>query len=229
MAKIAQHLAFVKEQVVVQERLAQKYEEDYRRALHFKTANQFAELARFLEEIQKRGTVHTGYINRGDAPQKRLFLTFEDVDSAPDELLKELNLSDTDRQELLIEYLIAEHGGVLSLDKIMIELYNRTKEVPRRATITSRLYRMAGRGMIYNVPGKKGVYSTYELSEQEVKKMFGQFDEAAEETSPAPVTSPPPRTQVSLPPGEGRAPSTDRNQLKSKLLGSAANSLADRI
>ena len=215
MSKIDSHLAFVKDQVVVQERLANKYEEDYRHSLHMKTADRFAELARFLEEIRKKGTVNTSYLNRGDAPQKRLYLTYEEIENAPEDLLRELNLGDTDKNELLIEYTIAEAGGVLSLDKIMIELYKRTREVPKRTTITSKLYRMAARGMIYNVPGKKGVYSTYELTEQEAKKMFGQFDEPADEAQ-NPVPSPASNTQPMLKSG------LDTVRLKSTLMGSAA-------
>jgi hypothetical protein len=186
MSKIDNYVSFVKEQVAVQERLARKYDEDYRGNIHQKAASNFNDLARFLEEIHKRGTQDTAYLNRGESPLKRIQLTFEEIENAPEDLLKELNLSETDRQELLIEYIIAQSGGVLSLDKIMVQLYSRTKEIPRRNTITSRLYRMAGRGMIYNVPGKKGVYSTYELSEAEAKKMFGQDGEVEEPTPSAP-------------------------------------------
>lgn len=187
MAKIDNYVTFVKEQVSVQERLARKYDEDnYRSSLHIKTARTFADLSKFLEEIQRRGTQDTSYLNRGDTPQKRILLTHEEIENAPDELLRELNLTEVDKQELLIEYLIAQAGGVLSLDKIIVEIYSRTKEVPKRQAITARLFRMAARGMIYNVPGKKGVYSTYELTEGEAKKMFGQYEgEPSEETPPS--------------------------------------------
>jgi len=219
MTKIDNYLNFVKEQVGVQEKLARKYDEDsYRSSLHQKAATNFRDLSRFLEEIQKRGTQHSAYLNRGDNPQKRILLTFEEIEHAPEELLKELNLSETDRQELMIEYLIAQSGGVLSLDKIMIELYNRTKEIPRRNTITSRLYRMAGRGMIYNVPGKKGVYSTYELAEADVKKMFGQIDgETSEETPPASPT-----------PAEAK-PHQTVDRLKTKFMSGAAGGFSRRM
>ncbi len=218
MTKIDNYVAFVKDQVGVQQKLARKYDEDsYRSGLHQKTASNFAELGRFLEEIQKKGTQQTAYLNRGDSPQKRILLTFEEIENAPDELLKELNLTDTDRQELMIEFLIADAGGVLSLDKIMIELYKRTREVPKRNALVSRLYRMASRGMIYNVPGKKGVYSTYELSEAEAKKMFGQFDgEVVEETaSQVSVSAPSP-----APPPTPKSATGDR--LKAQFLSSAS-------
>ncbi|SEE59060.1 hypothetical protein SAMN05519104_6646 [Rhizobiales bacterium GAS188] len=230
MGKIDHHLAFVKEQVQVQEKLAKKYDEEYRQNMHLKAARNFADLARFLEEIQNKGTAHTGYLNRGNAPQKRLFLTFEEIEEAPEELLKELNISETDKQDLLIEYIIAEQGGILSLDKIMFELYSRTKEVSKRAAITNRLYRMSGRGMIYNVPGKKGVYSTYELSEQEAKKMFGQFDEAPEEPAlpTAPTAAPPPRSTTSAPSGVTPSPTEGRDRLKTKLMSGTSTSHANR-
>jgi hypothetical protein len=200
MAKIDNLVTFVKEQVGVQEKLAKKYEEDsYRQGLHLKTANNFSDLAKFLEGIQRRGTRDTAYLNRGDTPQKRIQITYEEIADAPEELLRELNLTENDRQELLVEYIIARDGGILSLDKIMVELYKQTKEVPKRNALTQRLYRMASRGMIYNVPGKKGVYSTYELTESEAKKMFGQDGDSTEEpqSSQTPPTQAPPPSKAS--------------------------------
>lgn len=224
MLKIDNYVAFVKDQVVLQEKLARKYDEDsYRSGLHFKAARTFADLARFLEEIQRRGTQDNAYLNRGDTPQKRILLTFEEVENAPEELLKELNLTENDRQELLIEYLIAQDGGVLSLDKIIVQLYARTNKVPARNTVTQRLFRMASRGMIYNVPGKKGVYSTYELSEVEAKKMFGQFDgEAGEEASSASGTSPPGPSGAPATRTETPAASPERTALRRRFLEGTA-------
>jgi hypothetical protein len=185
MGKMEDYLAFVKEHVGIQQKLAQKYEDSpYRKSQHLKSAKNFADLANFLAEIQSKGTRDTSYLNRGDSPRKRIALTYEDVDGAPEELLRELNLSDADKQDLLIEYLIAQAGGVLSLDKIMVEFWRSTRDVPKRTTLTSRLFRMAGKGIIYNVPGKKGVYSTYELREDEAKRMFGA-DGEAEDAAPS--------------------------------------------
>ncbi len=71
----------------------------------------------------------------------------------------------------------------------MIEPYRRTRDVPKRNTITSRLFRMAGRGVIYNVPGKKGPYSTYDVSEEEQEKDVD--DSEADEATPAASASTP--------------------------------------
>jgi hypothetical protein len=44
--------------------------------------------------------------------------------------------------------------------------------------------------MIYNVPGKKGVYSTFEMTEQDAKKTFG-VDGDPDETGPSTPTTEP--------------------------------------
>jgi len=177
MAKMESFIAFVKEQVLFQERMANKFSDDeYRRGLHMKTGNRFQELLQYLQELESRGSAVYNSNNRSTSAQKRILLTFEEVEGLPAELIKELNMNEADMQELVIEHIIAQSGGVLSLDKIMIELYKRTKEIPKRNATVSRLYRMAARGAVFNVPGKKGVYSTYELSDQDAKRMFGQTD-----------------------------------------------------
>jgi hypothetical protein len=109
--------------------------------------------------------------------RRKILLSLEDIKDAPKELLEELNLSDTDKQEMLIEAILNDAGGTLSLDKILVELYKRTGQVHKRNVVISRLYRMGNRGLIYSLPGKKGVYSTYEISPQDVKRLFGQLDE----------------------------------------------------
>ena len=38
--------------------------------------------------------------------------------------------------------------------------------------MTSRLYRMVQRGLLYSLANKKGVYSTFRIPEDEVSKLF---------------------------------------------------------
>ena len=61
---------------------------------------------------------------------------------------------------------------------------------------------MVSKGMIYNVPGKKGVYSTYEMTEQEAKKLFGTDGEADEPTvtGGSETSAPPPAAPPAPPP-----------------------------
>jgi len=210
MAKIDDYLAFVNEQVQVQDRLAIRYDhEPYRRNRHVSSKNKFVELANYLGQIKSHGLdFGDASLNRSLSAQKRIQLTYEDLQGLPEELVKELNVTDTDRQEMEIEHIIAQSDGVLSLDKIMVELYRRTGEIHKRNTLTSRLYRMAQRRMIYNVPGKKGVYSTYEISEADAKRMFGP--DQPEEASTPPSSPPAPATPTHL------------DRFKAKLSGSTA-------
>lgn len=176
MDKIDIYIEFVKEQVAFQRKMAEKYAfQPYREGMHLKSASKFEEILELLQEAKNsiEGTL--------DRPAKgvarrRILLSLEDIKDIPNELLEELNLSDVDKQEMLIESIIADAGGILSLDKILVELYRRTGGVHKRAIVISRLYRMGNRGLIYSLPSKKGLYSTHELSEQDVKRLFGQLD-----------------------------------------------------
>ncbi|WP_291851678.1 hypothetical protein [Bradyrhizobium sp.] len=209
MGKIDKYVTFVKDHVAIQQKLAKKYEDTpYRKGQHLESAKGFADLADFLAEIQKKGTGDVSYLNRGDSPLKRLHLTFEDIQDLSEENLKELNITEAERQDLVVEHLIAQNGGIYSLDKIMVDLYRQTKEFPKRGTITSRLYRMVGKGMIYNVPGKKGVYSTFEMTEQEAKKLFGNFEGESEDAgATSEVTPSPPKPSQPQPSRSGLATS----------------------
>jgi hypothetical protein len=89
-------------------------------------------------------------------------------------LLDELNLSESDRQEMVIAALIQGFGGVASLDKILVFLHKRTGIIMKRNTLVSKLFRMAEKRMIFNVPGKRGIYSSYEMKEDEVESLFGK-------------------------------------------------------
>jgi hypothetical protein len=89
----------------------------------------------------------------------RLSLNEEDVQGLPQELIKELSLSDGDRTEFAILNILEESNGISTLDRLLIGLYHRTKEIHKRDKLVSRLYRMAQKNLIYSVPQKKGVYS----------------------------------------------------------------------
>jgi hypothetical protein len=43
----------------------------------------------------------------------------------------------------------------------------------KRSTLTSRAYRMVQKGNLFSVPTKKGVYSTHELTEDQVSQILG--------------------------------------------------------
>jgi hypothetical protein len=177
MENIDSYVDFVKDQIAFQQRMADKYSlQPYRQGMHLTSAKKFQDLFEILQ------TVKNGVGATGDRPVKgvnsrrRIMLSLDDIKDVPNELLEELNLTETDKQEMMIESIISEAGGILSLDRILVELYKRTGQVHKRNTVISRLYRMGNRGLIYSLPSKKGLYSTYEMSEQDVKRLFGQLD-----------------------------------------------------
>jgi hypothetical protein len=175
VGNIETFISFVKEQIELQERFSTKYAyHPYRQNLHVRTRQKFVELKEYLEGSKDQSLL--GDVQKRRSPSRKVVLSLKDLDGLPEELLKELNIAESDRQELLIEDIITAAGGVLSLDKIIIELYRRTREITKRNTLISRLYRMSNKGIIYSLPGKKGLYSTYELSEQDVRRLFGEFD-----------------------------------------------------
>ena len=89
-----------------------------------------------------------------------LALTSADVAGLPDDVIKELNISESDKLELSIIELVNGAGGTLILDKIIAGLHWMTGETHQRVTLTSKLYRMGRKGLIFSVPKKKGVYTT---------------------------------------------------------------------
>lgn len=92
-------------------------------------------------------------------------LTPDDLAGLPEELLKELNISESDAQDMEILKLIDRSGGTMSLDKLLIAIYRQTGEIHKRPKLTARLYRMTQKGILWSVPKKKGVYTTTPLGE----------------------------------------------------------------
>jgi hypothetical protein len=176
VSTIAKHLPFVNEQMTFHDKMFEKYSNgkfkgDFRANLHASTRDKFKELAADLIIADKEL----------DSPKKKdlsgvkqLSLSLEDIEGLPEELVNELSVSDADKTEFAIVNIINENGGILSLDKILIAIFKKTGEIIKRANMTSRLYRMSQKGLVFGVPNKKGFYSTEELTEEDVTKVFGE-------------------------------------------------------
>ncbi|MDF0749911.1 hypothetical protein NLU14_06680 [Marinobacter sp. 71-i] len=155
---IEKHLDFVKEQIQIQEKLAEKFgNKEYRKNLHLGSAKKFSDLYDDLLTLQKQLDGSSGSAPL-DSPQ--IELNYEDVEGLPEELLQELSFSESDKLDFKIQKIIDENGGMASLDKIIVALYKETGEIHKRTSMTSKLYRMAQKDAVFSVPGRKGVYST---------------------------------------------------------------------
>jgi len=179
MESLSKFIAFVNEQSDFHEKMAEKFtKSDARRAeKHTSTATTFKELALELAAFPEKLAAAQQSKTKSDAtkkPIKSLYLGLDEVEGLPDELIKELGLSDGDRTDYSILRIVDDCGGIASLDRIMFCLYQNTKEIIKRPLLTSRLYRMSQRGQIFSVPDRKGVYSTRELTPQEADELLGQ-------------------------------------------------------
>lgn len=185
MTILNKYLPFVNEQIAFHKKAMEKFGQNtFRANLHKTTAEKFASLAADLEiadnlitatplpesEVRPKGPI-------------QLSLTIEDIEGLPDELVRELSLSDGDKTEFAVVNAIEEAGGIISLDKLLIALYKKTGEIHRRNLLISRLARMAGKGTIYYVPGRKGVYSTDQLSNEQAARLFGSLREEVSQVS----------------------------------------------
>lgn len=112
-----------------------------------------AEMGRVLEEgIEEAAALA--------APAPKVHLTPDDLEGLPEDLMKELGLSESDRKEMLVVELIDKVGGVASINRVLVEIYNATGEVEKRTRLSSRLNRMQRKGLLFSVPKSKGIYAT---------------------------------------------------------------------
>lgn len=79
----------------------------------------------------------------------------------PKDLLTQLNMNETDKQNLLILDVIAEHQPA-HINNILIGIYKKTGVVEKRSRLVGRLYRLAKRGYIQQSNNKRGVYEIIE-------------------------------------------------------------------
>lgn len=174
MKTLQERIDFVKTQIQFHDKKAAYFERGIERfpankkrmEAHREMASKFTDLWAFLTAVLLDGTA---------APhrpaQLRLALTPDEIEGLPQELLDELSISEADKADFAVLSVVDDAGGVLSLDKILIGLYRKTGEVNKRTQVNSRIYRMIQKGSMFPVPGKKGVYSTRELSDEEAENI----------------------------------------------------------
>jgi hypothetical protein len=167
-------MGLVKEQLDFHTAQAVKFENDPKRAAkHAATASGFSSLLEDLLAFQEWEAANPNWA-AGEAAStpKRLALTWEEVEGLPPEVLAELSISDSDRSEFNIIAAIRAMGGVASLDRLIVYLYRESGELQKRSQLNQRLYRMVQKELIFSVPGKKGVYSSEPISEEEAAKLI---------------------------------------------------------
>lgn len=100
-----------------------------------------------------------------------------DLQGLPDELIRELGISESERKDYRIVDIIDNFGGVASINNILVELYRQTLEVEKRTRLVSRLYRMQQKGLVYSSASRKGIYATSPLVDDNTANKTGQYEE----------------------------------------------------
>lgn len=157
--------AFVNDQISFHHHIAEQAREagDERRLTRHQTImKRYADLVMVLSD----------YKERAKKPPQRLALSWEEVQGLPPELLRELSVSDGDKLEFEVLKIMEDLGGVASLDRLLVALYQSTGEVHQRTWLNNRLYRMGQKEMLYSVPKRKGVYSLEPMSKEDAAELL---------------------------------------------------------
>lgn len=97
-----------------------------------------------------------------ESARKRLLSVpteYGDLSDLPPSVIAQLNLAKIDELEQQMRDIVAAaNGKEVGLDSIIIELWRRHKVEQERRFIMNKLYRMAQKGLINSVEGRKGVY-----------------------------------------------------------------------
>lgn len=93
---------------------------------------------------------------------------YGDLSDLPAELLAQLSGVKTDELEDQIYAAVKASGEEIELDRLLIELFRRHGDVHERRFLNNKSYRMVQKGLIYQVPGRKGVYTTIPPIEDQV-------------------------------------------------------------
>ena len=157
MSNIAEHLAFVKEQIDFCKKQVSKLVNSHAKGSrscngYEKRLSRFESLYSFLEEMPLQNPKHL------KDSEPRLNLTPSDLEGLPQELIDQLALSDSDKTEFLIIECVEELGGIATLDQILICLYKKTNEIHERSKLNAKVYRAIQKNLLKSVEGKKAVY-----------------------------------------------------------------------
>lgn len=89
------------------------------------------------------------------------------LEGLPSELLDQLQISEVEKfQWMVVDIINRTPEKTISLEVLLIALYHKTKKVFERTDLSNRIYRMAKKGLLFSVSGKKGWYSTVKQDAQ---------------------------------------------------------------
>lgn len=88
-------------------------------------------------------------------------LSSKDIEGLPNELIAQLQISDADKFRWDVTSLIERTPNKqISIEVLLIALYRLQGRIYERVELSNRMYRLARKGLIYPVQGRKGWYTT---------------------------------------------------------------------
>ncbi|HTU00036.1 MAG TPA: hypothetical protein VMF58_18445 [Rhizomicrobium sp.] len=88
----------------------------------------------------------------------REVIDVKDLSGLPEELLKELSISDADVLERQILTVLEALGGSGDLDQVLIGLYRKFQVVQKRRFLQNKLWRMVRKGQVQKPGGARGIF-----------------------------------------------------------------------
>lgn len=150
---------------------------DYRR---FSRLSENEDLARAKRQAQVADNLEA-VVKELETARKRLrplSTEFGDLSDLPEEVLQNLNLSKLDEMDQQLRDIVASgNGSEVGINQIIIELWRRHKVTKSRTFIMNKLYRMAQKGTIYSVEGKKGAYMVPTVAPAAVPPALNPFED----------------------------------------------------
>lgn len=196
MQSIQKHIPFVKEQIAHYERMVVKFRSDPNKTKYTEVAKNLRALLSDMEDchalLSLPDTVEPFANQDFSSLSSKLPANFfsnplalqpNDYIGVDKDFLEQLNITESDKLESTIVDLINAGGGTLVLDKILLGLYHLTGEKHQRVQMTSRLYKMAKKKLVFSVPKKKGVYTTNSPKQDDTKNVVIDWSQNKEKLS----------------------------------------------
>jgi hypothetical protein len=176
MAILLESVEFVKRQLTFHQRRADKAHAEGQPSAHHGLARDFGVLLSFLTS-PLAADIEAAALANGDVPDDLSFLVDSPTQVSPallkglpPELVEQLQISDTERfQWQVVDLINRTPDRIISIEVLLIALFKATGKVHERLDLSNRMYRMARKGMVYSVPGKKGWYTTIANDGQDIE------------------------------------------------------------
>ena len=95
----------------------------------------------------------------------RIKVPWSEAKELPKQLRSQVVSMSKDEVEIMN---VLEQRQIVSLSRLMVDLYDLTGKIHNRVRLSTRLWRMYRSNKIFKVPGRKGIYSLEQLGSKDL-------------------------------------------------------------